>query len=170
MESNGMMKIYHLTNFIMKAAYINILTFFFSVGGLIIFGFFPALTATFYIFRKWFMGYSDIPITKSYWSVYKKEFLKSNMIGYILFIIGAILYINLSIAEVIGVQMIHYTYYPILFVSIVFFSACLFVFPIYLHFNASILQIFKSSLLLLFIRPLNSICMIASVIVSYYLM
>lgn len=165
-----MEKIYELTNYIMKVVYINLLTIFFTILGLGIFGFFPALTAAFYIYRKWFTGFSDVPITKNYWSVYKKEFLKTNLIGYLLFFIGIMLYINLSIAEVISVTWIHYTYYLIIIVFIVFCSAGLFVFPVYLHYNGSIWQILKNSLLLLFFQPLQSILMIASIIVAYYIM
>lgn len=169
MESNGMEKIYRLADLIMRIAYINLLTLIFTLIGLIIFGFFPALTAAFYIFRKWLTGHSDIPITKNYWAIYKKEFIKSNMIGFILFVIGSLLYINLSIAEVVQQKLIHYSYYPILLVTVLFFCTCLYVFPVYLHYNLSMIQIFKNSLLLLFIRPLNTIFMIVAVILLYHL-
>lgn len=169
MESNGMEKIYRLADLIMRIAYINLLTLLFMLLGLVIFGFFPALTAAFYIIRKWLTGHSDIQITKNYWIIYKKEFLKSNIIGFILFVIGSLLYVNLSIAEVVQLKLIHYSYYPILLVTILFFCACLYVFPIYLHYNVSIIQIFKNSILLLFFRPLNTIFMIASVFLLYHL-
>lgn len=164
-----MEKIYRLADLIMRIAYINLLTLFFTLIGLIIFGFFPALTAAFYIIRKWLTGHSDIPIAKNYWSIYKKEFFKSNMIGFILCVIGSLLYINLSIAELIQFKLIHYSYYPILMVSIIFSCACLYVFPVYLHYNVGIIQILKNSILLLFFRPLNTVFMIAGVILLYHL-
>ncbi len=164
-----MEKIYRLADLIMRIAYINLLTLFFTLVGLIVFGFFPALTAAFYIIRKWLTGHSDIPITKNYWSIYKKEFFKSNIIGFILFVIGSLLYVNLSIAEVIQFKLIHYSYYPILLVSILFFCACLYIFPVYLHYNVSVIQTLKNSILLLFFRPLNTVFMVASVILLYHL-
>lgn len=169
MESNGMEKIYRLADLIMRIAYINLLTMFFTLIGLIIFGFFPAITATYYILRQWLTGNSDIAITKNYWYIYKKEFLKSNIIGLVLLIIGSFLYINLSIAEVVQVKLIHYSYYPILLVTILFLCTCLYVFPIYLHYNISIIQIFRNAVLLPFFQPLNTIFMIGSLIILYYL-
>src|SRR5699024_5476932 len=103
------------------------------------------------------------------WLIYKREFWKSNLIGIILLVIGGLLYVNLSIAEVIQVNLIHYSYYLILLVTILFFCACLYVFPVYLHYNVSIVQIFKNSILLVFFQPLNTIFMIVSVVLLYHL-
>lgn len=170
MESSGIERIYRLADFIMKVAYINLLTIFFTLIGLIVFGFFPAIHATFYIFRKWLTGYSDIPITKHYWQTYKREFIKSNGIGMILLLVGSLLYINLSIAEVISEPVIQLSYYPILMVFILFLCTCLYVFPIYLHYRISFIQVFKNAFLLLFFQPLYTIFMIAGILILFYLL
>src|SRR5690625_6197507 len=148
MQSAGMEKIYRLTDNIMKLGYINLLTLFFTIIGLVVFGFFPDLTATFGIFRKWLTGFSDIPVTKSYWAIYKKVFIRANIIGGALSFIGVLLYVNLSIAEVINQKWVHLSYYPILLVIILLLCTSLYVFPVYLHFNITILQTFKNAFLL----------------------
>ncbi|WP_163538635.1 YesL family protein [Gracilibacillus sp. YIM 98692] len=170
MESSGMERVYQLADWIMKIAYINLLAIFFSMVGLFVFGFFPAIAATFAVLRKWLIGYSDIPITKTFWCCYKKEFFKSNLIGFILVTVGSLLFINLSIAEIMGHKIIQYSYYPILAVWIIFLSACLYVFPVSLHYHVSIKQIFKNAFLLLFVQPKNTIIMIASIIILYFLL
>lgn len=165
-----MERIYRLADFIMKLAYLNLLAIFYTVIGLFIFGFFPALTALFYIVRKWLTGYSDIPITKNFWFAYKKEFVRSNVIGAILFLSGLLLFINLSIAEVVNEPIIRFSYYILLLVTILFACMCLYVFPVYVHFNGSMVQMFKNAFLFLFVQPIHTVCMVAGGVIILYFM
>ncbi|WP_018930383.1 YesL family protein [Gracilibacillus lacisalsi] len=158
-----MERVYYLADFIIKLVYLNILAFFFSLLGLVVFGVFPAVTATFYIVRKWLTGDSDIKITKNFYRIFKKELLRSNGIGWLLTIVGLLLYINLTIAEVINHSLIQISYYPILTVFILFLCLCLFVIPVYIHFRTSFLSVLKHAFLMIFVHPVNTLLLLITV-------
>lgn len=166
----AMERMYYFAESIIRLAYVNILAILFSLLGVVIFGVFPALMATFFIIRKWLIGYSDIHITKHFWLTFKQEFLRSNLLGWLLTVLGLLLYINLSIAEVIGHSMIQLSYYPITIVFIAFLCLCLFVAPVYIHFQVSVLATIKQAFLLLFVHPLNTLLMIGAIVVLYTIM
>lgn len=166
----AMERMYYVAESIIRLVYVNILAILFSLSGVIIFGFFPAVMATFFIIRKWLIGYSDIHITKHFWQTFKREFLRSNVAGWLLTLLGLLLYINLSIAEVIGHSVIQLSYYPITIVFIIFLCLCLFVAPIYLHFQVSLAAAIKQAFLILFVHPLNTLFMIAVIVVLYTIM
>ena len=73
--------VYSVSEWVMKFTYVNILWITFSILGLFVLGLFPATTAMFAVIRKWVLKLPDIPTFKTFTSAYKKEFLKSNVIG-----------------------------------------------------------------------------------------
>ncbi|QGH35874.1 DUF624 domain-containing protein [Gracilibacillus salitolerans] len=159
----GMERVYYLADFVLRVVYLNMLAITFSLLGLLFFGLFPAMTATFYIVRKWLTGESDIKITKKFYSVFKKEFFKSNGVGWLLTLIGLLLYINLSIANVISHSLLQLSYFPILTVFVLFVCLCLFIIPVHIHFRASLVSILKHAFLLLFVHPLNTLLLLITV-------
>src|SRR5690625_7886567 len=81
---------------ISRMAYVNLLWIFFTILGLGVLGIIPATVSLFTITRKWVMSEQDIPVFKTFWQTYRKEFIKSNMLGVILFEIVFLLYIDLA--------------------------------------------------------------------------
>ncbi|RKL68123.1 hypothetical protein CR203_06435 [Salipaludibacillus neizhouensis] len=169
MESFAIERIYRVADMITRIAYINLLMIVFTLIGFVVFGFFPAIIAGFWIFRKWFNGYSDIAITKNFWKVYKQEFFKSNLLGLIILFIGSILFINLSIAEVIQNEWIRLTYYPLLLISILFVATLIYLLPMYVQFKMKIGSLFKNAFLCLFVNPFVTIILLALVTLIYLL-
>src|SRR5690625_5218522 len=78
---------YRLALWITRFAYLNLLWVVFTFVGLIFFGFLPATAAMFAVVRKWIGGEANIPVLPTFWKSYRKEFVKINIIGYIVFII-----------------------------------------------------------------------------------
>jgi uncharacterized membrane protein YesL len=165
-----MERIYYLADSILRLVYINILAIVFSLAGLIIFGFFPSLVATFYLMRKWLMGESDLPITKTFVKMYRQSFIRSNMLGLLFVSVSGLLYINLSIADIIPNDLIHLSYYPIFTVLLVFVSCSLLTIPISLHYQVTFRSLVKHSFLLLFVRPLLTVLLVGSVVVYILLL
>src|SRR5690625_1422043 len=86
--------IYNASDWIVRIAYINVLWIFFSLVGLLIFGFFPAITAMFAVIRKVIRTEREITVFKTFWESYKSEIFTANIIGWILVVVGHILYID----------------------------------------------------------------------------
>lgn len=158
---------YRISEWIMRFAYLNLLWIGFSLFGLIAFGFFPATAAMYAVNRKWVMGEWDIPVFKTFYTAYKTEFVKSNLLGLILVLMGCILYAD----YLFFMQTLNRfeKLLSILFLALfLIYSLLLFyVFPVFAHFNITIYQVIKRSLLLMFLNPLSSITMIIGSIVVY---
>ncbi|MCK0473198.1 YesL family protein [Halalkalibacter sp. APA_J-10(15)] len=163
----AMERIYYFADSIIRLVYVNLLAILFSLLGLVVFGFFPAIVATFFIIKKWLTGFSDIHITKHFWKIFKKELIRSNLLGWLLTLIGLFLYINMSIAEVIGHSIVQYSYYPIVIVFSILICLCLFVMPIYVYYRVSIFATIRNAFFLLFVHPLNTLFMLAATVLFF---
>lgn len=160
---------YKISEWIMKLAYINFLWIVFTLLGAIIFGFFPAYTAMLTIIRKWIIGEADIPVFNTFFTVYKKEFFKSNCIGLFLLLIAYILYVDLSIVMEAN-SIINLITFPLVIIIIGFFLASCYTFPIIVHYETKIGQALKNSFIIMVLSPFSTTMMIIGAIAIYFLM
>ena len=160
---------YKISEWIMRLAYINLLWIMFTIMGLGLFGLFPATISMFTVIRKWLMGFDDIPIFKTFWTSYKKEFLKSNLLGLLIMVTGYVLYIDLYfLGRADG--FISVIYYPTFLLSIGFILTICYIFPTFVHFDVSVFQVVKNSFLIMLMNPLSTIMMVIGSIAVYMLM
>ncbi|WP_279326382.1 YesL family protein [Bacillus litorisediminis] len=82
-----------------RLVWTNLLWMAFTIMGAGVFGIMPATVAMFTVTRKWKLKEFDFSIRKLFIATYKREFVRSNIIGLIFSIIGVLLYIDLKIAE-----------------------------------------------------------------------
>lgn len=151
---------------ISRLAYVNVLWFTFTVLGLGIFGWAPATVALFSINRKWLMGDKDIPIFKTFWTVYRKEFVKSNLLGILLLAAGYILYVDLAYLPTASLL---YTIirYAIIAVSFLFLVVVLYIFPVYVHYEGSNKTYLKYAFVLGMSYPHFTFLMIIGTMILY---
>ncbi|MGM7722473.1 YesL family protein [uncultured Metabacillus sp.] len=170
MQMNGLAGgFYKISEWIMKLAYVNLLWLLFSLVGLIVFGFFPASAAMLAVIRKLIIGDTDIPVFKTFFTTYKKEFVKSNMIGILMFVVGYILYFDLTIVrEASGV--IRLLYFPLLMIFLGYVLTSFYVFPVFVHYETKIFHVLKNSFLIMILHPLSTIMMVVGAIAIYFLM
>ena len=65
---------------------LNVLMLLTTLLGVVIFGFFPSLNAAITVTKMWLAGESDKPFVKTYMESFKKNFLRSNMYGWLCFL------------------------------------------------------------------------------------
>lgn len=149
--------IYRATEWITRLAYLNLLWIFFTLTGLLLFGFFPSTLAMYAIVRDWLNGKTDIVIFKNFWNYYKTEFVKSNLLG--LFLITIIVLIGLDIYYV---QMNDFTWISIpLYAMILLFILFLFyLFPAFTHFDLNLFPLIKNTFFIMLISPLHTLLII----------
>ncbi|MRH41928.1 DUF624 domain-containing protein [Aquibacillus halophilus] len=160
--------LFKLFEWISKFAYVNVLWMAFSFIGLIIFGFFPATIAMFTIVRKWIMGDTDISIFKQFWSIYKQEFIKSNLLGLLLILVAGIIYVNLIYIEANTGNLLVLTHIPLYLFMFAFILTVIYLFPVYVHYDVKFFQMFKNSFLIMIINPIYTLMMILGIIGTYY--
>ncbi|GIN70669.1 hypothetical protein J14TS2_11440 [Bacillus sp. J14TS2] len=150
-----MEKIHYICDWCMRLAYVNLLWILFTLIGLIILGIGPSTQAMFAVTRKWVMEGKEIPIFSTFWSSYRTEFIKSNMLFSILFVIGYVLFFDFRF-------LIHFEgwLYTVLTaglasIMIIYLFTALFTYPMFAHYNIKIAQYLRYSFLIVISHPLQ---------------
>ena len=159
--------VYSVSEWVMRFAFVNILWITFSIMGLFVLGFFPATTAMFTVIRKWVLKQPDMPMFKTFTSAYKKEFLKSNVVGITIVLFGLLMYFNIRIIDAMTNPLLKFLYIPVLLVSLLFLLTLMFVFPVYTHFDINVVKVFKNSFLLMAVSPIITFSM--AVLTTFFL-
>lgn len=147
-------------DWVAKIALLNILWIIFTLLGLGVFGFFPALSASFAIARKWVSGYTDVKVIRSFWKYYKRDFWKSIGLGYILAIVAYILYLDFLFITVYPGDYVVLLTIPFIFISVLFTLTSLYVFPVFVHYQMKISQVLKSAFFIMILNPLPTFVMV----------
>jgi uncharacterized membrane protein YesL len=165
MNKLSMNGLYTLTEWITRFAYVNILWIGFSLLGLVVFGISPATVAMFTIIRKWIMGESDIPVFQTFWNSYKKEFLRGNGLGIVIALLAYIIYIDLNYLKLDSVIQI-----PLYLIIFAIVMTILYIFPVYVHYNVTLFQLFKNSFFIMMVNPVSSIMMLLGFVALFFVM
>lgn len=160
-------KIYDLSEWITKFMFVNLLWIVFTIAGLAAAGFFPATAAMFSVTREWVvMGKGDCPVFNTFWQAYKKHFVQSNLLGYLLLVTGLFLYVDLRFAQTSGNLIFQSLSFLFLFLFLIYFAVMLYIFPVFVHFKYKTIEYIKYSFVLAVGRPILTIMMIvASILV-----
>ncbi|MDQ6594942.1 YesL family protein [Bacillus salipaludis] len=170
MKKRSINGLYAFTEWITKFAYVNLLWIGLSFLGLVVFGFFPATVAMFTVLRKWTMGESDIPVFRTFWDAYKKEFLKSNLIGVIFLLLTGIIYIDLSYMKIGQSNLLQLTHIPLYLIIIAIIMTVLYIFPVYVHYEVKFIQLFKNAFLIMLVNPISNLVMLLGVAAAIFVM
>lgn len=171
MEFNGLVGgIYRVSEWIMRLAYANLLWILFTIMGLGIFGVFPSTVGLFAVVRKWVMGETDIPVFKTYWKVFRDEFGKGNLLGYIFLIIGYVIYIDLRFFQSHHSIIFLILSYFMIILAFLFILTMLYFIPVYVHFDLKKYQYLKQAFLIVILQPFGTILMVLGALAVYYLM
>ncbi|SHM69758.1 YesL family protein [Gracilibacillus kekensis] len=133
---------------ILQVAWLNFLWIGFSLVGLVVGGIFPATTAAIAVARKWVQKKEVVSVFKSFKQAYKKEFVKSNIIGIIITVVGIILIVNYQILLQLGDQISIIAVFSYYFVIFLYGILVLWIFPLLSHYDSTIFQYFKNALII----------------------
>lgn len=135
--------------------------------GLVIGGIFPATFTMFAINRKWILG-QDFPVNKTFFRLYKKHFLKTNVLGLGITLTGASLlyYLNLfrAIDGAISTVLVVLTFTLFL----LYLMTTLYIVPVFVHFDIRLLEVIKHAMIIAISHPLHILLMVLSFIVFWY--
>lgn len=160
MIENGFIAgLYRLSEWIMRLAYVNILWMFFILVGGIIFGIGPATIGLFAVTRKMAMGADEIPVFNTFWSVYREEFKRSNILFLIIISIGILLYFDHRFFLFQEGFIFYILRYFILGLFLVYFFVLLFIIPLFVHYQMKIIHYFRSAVTFAIMQPFITILM-----------
>ncbi len=151
----------------MRIIYLNVLWLLFSIFGLVLVGFFPATAAMFSITRKWILGDEELPIFKTFWESFKSNIVEINILGYLLLVIGYLLYVDLRFFQASEQVVISLFSYLIIIALFIFFCVVLYFFPVYVHYQYKTLEYIKYALIVVIGKPIYTIMMIVGSFLVY---
>jgi uncharacterized membrane protein YesL len=150
MEQKGLLGgFYQISEWVMRLAYVNLLWILFTLLGGIIFGAMPATVAAFTIARKWTMDKEEeIPVFKTFWESYRRDFVKSNLLGLFLLAGGVLLYLYHANLDLLPSALA--PIFKVIFYSVVLIYGFIvaFIFPVFVHYNVSMKQYFLNALVI----------------------
>ncbi|ADC51640.1 hypothetical protein BpOF4_17995 [Alkalihalophilus pseudofirmus OF4] len=149
--------IVQITEVVYKFIALNILWLFFFVAGLGLFGFMPATLALFRVIRDWIKG-NQFNLFSSYFTYYKAEFIRSNIVGAIFIGLFYIIYVNFSFAGYFYSESTQlFVYLVIAAIAAIVLMTFLNVFSVMAHFEYKTFSYIKASLGLVFAHPLMTL-------------
>lgn len=158
---------------IFKILLLNVYWFLFSCIGLFFLGVFPATAALFATIRQDIQSNDDIKLFRSFLNHFKQSFLQSNLLGYILVGVTLLLLFNLQVLDLMEASIIHKTVAIITYILLaIIVLISVFLFPIYVHYHASIFGYFKYAAIIVIGKPIHTIAMlimVATILFLYYL-
>ncbi|MFO6495069.1 MULTISPECIES: YesL family protein [Bacillus] len=155
-EKGVMAMIYNGCEAAVKIAMLNGLWILFTVCGGIVLGWAPSTAAMFTVVRKWLFGYTDLPLFKTFYQTYKKEFAKANGIGLILAAAGYILFVNYQFFHIREDLFSIMISYATLLAGLAYAMVLIYIFPLYVHFELPFSRYFSQAVLIGLLRPLTT--------------
>ncbi|MBF0708796.1 DUF624 domain-containing protein [Alkalihalobacillus hwajinpoensis] len=170
-ELNGLWgKFYRITEWVARLVYVQCLWLVFSIVGLLVAGIFPATMGMFAVVRRWQLGETDVPVFPEFWTTYKQEFIKANLVGWLTTIVGGLLLFNLTLFR--GYEGVFFLICSLFTLTIIFLYilTALFVAPVFVQYKLSALKVIKYAAIIALSYPLHALMMGAIMIAFYYVL
>lgn len=154
--------LYKVGDWLAKLMFLQLLWVVFTLIGLGIFGVFPATSALIAVIYGWLDEHTDIPIYKTFYTAYKRNFLRANLLGSVIVGVSLCLYVNFRISQTF-IQSTVFHYF-LIFISSLFLIITLYLFTVFKRYHLSILSYFKQSFLIASLSPLESLALLISTV------
>src|SRR5690625_620818 len=152
---------------ITRLAYLNFLWIGFTLLGFGLFGFFPATAAMFKVVRTWLKKSTDIATMQTFWTEYRQNFKQINIIGFVYIIIGILLYVDFKFFQASHLILFNMISIFILIAAIIYVIACLYLFPMYAHFQLTTFEYIKYPFLYTIGRPIQALMLLGVFIATF---
>ena len=164
--------LYMMLEWVTRFAYLHLLWVLFTLAGAVILGIYPSTTAAFAIMRKWLHGESDLPVFKKFWTYYRNEFWKSNHLGLYITIILFVILVDLFYITSMVESSFSWISVPLLAGMLFFSFLLLYIFPVFVQFDQSVLMTIRTAFLLMLISPIQifvlMICLLAITVIAWF--
>ncbi|GAB2567504.1 YesL family protein [Gracilibacillus alcaliphilus] len=169
-ENGWFGKFYRFGDVVFMLLYINLLWVCFTLIGLVLFGIGPSTVAMFKIFREYWMNEDrDVEVFKTFKQTYKQEFIRANMLTFILLLIPYMIYVNSNFLAIDNETWAAVLHYMQILAMIVYSIMLIYIFPMYVHYHNHLFNYFRNAILVAFYHPLRTIYALAACLTLHYL-
>ncbi|MCJ1909851.1 YesL family protein [Planococcus ruber] len=162
--------VYQITEWITRFAYLNLLWVVFTLAGAIVLGLFPATTAMFSVCRKWLRGQTDVPVFRTFWDYYRKDFAKSNVMGLVVWLLLALIAADVFYLLTLDADHLTWTSIPLFAFMLLVALFLFYLFPTFVHFDIRVPQVLKNAFLIMLIHPLHSLLILLCLVSLFLIM
>ncbi|MEH7011771.1 YesL family protein [Neobacillus niacini] len=164
-QTGGYMeKLNTIMEWIMRFFVLQLIWILFCLVGLVIGGIFPATFTMFAICRKWINKQTEFPIFRTFWDLYRKGFLKTNLLGWVTTLTGCSLYYYFQLLKGTEGTMGLVLLIAVWIAGILYLMTALFIIPVYVHFDIKLIDVAKYALIIAIAHPFHVISMAALII------
>ena len=140
-------KVYTGSEWFMKIVRLNLVWLLFSVAGLFVFSLVPATVAASQIVQHWIKGNTEVKIMATFFDMFKKYYMRSQIVGLLLAVSYFILYIDFKFFLAIEHTTIKLIMMSILIILLfLLITMTIYIFPILTKTELSYGQLFKTAL------------------------
>jgi uncharacterized membrane protein YesL len=154
-------KLMQVFDWIYRLLYLNALWVLFTLTGLLVFGLFPSTVSMFHIAEEWISGNKDLPVFKTFFTKFKEEFIRSQLVGVLLTAAAVLLYFDIQFFFQKDGMLFYMLRYLMITVGFVFVIMLPFMFPLFVQEKMPLGEFFKNVLFISITRILHSVIMIA---------
>ena len=149
---------------------LNILWILITIGGLGVFGFFPATVALFSVTHSMIIYNDHEKVIKKFFTSIKENWLEANLLGYLFSLILFILYLNIKVIHLIEIRLLYVSVMSVtLIVGALVIISFAYVFSVFVHFKFKWWVYPKYALILTISKPFNTILLILLLVLVLYL-
>ncbi|KON83009.1 hypothetical protein AF331_19410 [Rossellomorea marisflavi] len=149
-------------------AILNLLWIGCTLLGGVVFGIGPSTVAMYAVTRKAVMGVEDLPLIRSFWDTYRKEFFRANGLFFSLAGFVLLWYVDLHFFRQMEGTIYTIIQYLLMLMGFVLIILLTYILPVYVHYDLKFFQTFKQALFIGFLQPGNLVLMIVATLSTYY--
>ncbi|RLQ94289.1 YesL family protein [Falsibacillus albus] len=155
--------LYTVMEWITRLVYLQFLWTVFLIFGLGVLGIFPSTFAMFAVARQWIRRQEDLPMTKYFWQMYRRDWLMANLIGWGMTAGSFILYFYHRLFLSFHGVLPFIISVLLLVVMAVYTMMLIMVIPVYVHYRLRWKEFIKCTALIAVSHPFH-VAAIASVL------
>lgn len=159
-----MEKLNTIMEWIMRLFVLQLIWILFCLVGLVIGGIFPATFTMFAICRKWLNKQTEFPIFRTFWELYRKGLLKTNLLGWVTTLTGMSLFYYFQLFKGSEGMIDLVLLIAVWIVGILYLMTVLLMIPVYVHFDIKLINVVKYALIIAISNPFHILSMAALII------
>ena len=156
-----MEKLNTIMEWIMRLFVLQLIWILFCLVGVVIGGIFPATFSMFAICRKWLNKQTEFSIFQTFWDMYRKGFLKTNLLGWVTTLTGLSLYYYFQLFKGSEGMIDLVLLIAVWIAGILYLMTALLIIPVYVHFDIKLINVVKYALIIAISNPFQVISMAA---------
>ncbi|MFD2044535.1 YesL family protein [Ornithinibacillus salinisoli] len=130
----------------MRLVRLNLVFLLACLSGFVLFSFFPAIVAAFAVADQWTKGNTDISVWKEFWKHFKANYVRSQLVGYIIGLAVFIIYVDFTFFQQLDGGMIKTPIMMVLAILLLGIAiTALYIFPTLLTHDIKLKDLFRTS-------------------------